>query len=67
MALFEIRALWDKKIVQEHLLPRIARRFSVEGKRRISSSSPNSLPSLPDRNRPGNSSRDSRKPTVAAP
>lgn len=33
MALFEIRALWDNKIVQEHLLPRIARRFSVEGKR----------------------------------
>jgi putative heme-binding domain-containing protein len=33
MALFEIRALWDKKIVQEHLLPRVARRFSVEGKR----------------------------------
>ena len=33
MALFETRALWDKKIVQEHLLPRIARRFSVEGKR----------------------------------
>lgn len=33
MALFENRALWDKKVVKEHLLPRIARRFSVEGKR----------------------------------
>ena len=33
MALFEIRALWDKAIVKEQLLPRIARRFAVEGKR----------------------------------
>lgn len=33
MALFEIRALWEKQIVREHVLPRIARRFSVEGKR----------------------------------
>lgn len=33
MSLFENPALWEKKVVQEHLLPRIARRFSVEGKR----------------------------------
>lgn len=33
MAFFKNRELWDKKIVREHLLPRIARRFSVEGKR----------------------------------
>ncbi len=33
MALFENRTLWDEPLVKEHILPRIARRFSVEGKR----------------------------------
>ncbi len=33
MALFDNRALWDEALVKEHILPRIARRFSVEGKR----------------------------------
>ncbi len=33
MALFEIRDLWDKAIFRDEILPRVARRFSVEGKR----------------------------------
>ncbi|MCB1203935.1 MAG: c-type cytochrome [Verrucomicrobiae bacterium] len=33
MTFFRNEELWDRRIVKEHLLPRVARRFSVEGKR----------------------------------
>jgi putative membrane-bound dehydrogenase-like protein len=33
VALFKTAALWDKPMAAEHLLPRLARRYAVEGKR----------------------------------
>ena len=33
MDLFKVRSLWDEPLVTQEILPRIARRFSVEGKR----------------------------------
>src|SRR5204863_9950773 len=33
VALLKQPALWDKPMVVEHLLPRLARRYAVEGKR----------------------------------
>lgn len=33
MDLFKVRSIWDEPLVTEHIVPRVARRFSVEGKR----------------------------------
>ena len=33
LALFQSPALWDRSLVQEHILPRLMRRFAVEGRR----------------------------------
>ena len=33
MAMFEARALWEEPMVIEHLLPRLIRRFAIEGRR----------------------------------
>jgi putative membrane-bound dehydrogenase-like protein len=33
LALFSSPAIWDEPVVREHLLPRLARRYAVEGKR----------------------------------
>ena len=33
LALFSTPAIWEKAIVREHLLPRLARRYAVEGRR----------------------------------
>lgn len=33
LALFETPELWDRPLVREHLLPRLMRRFAVEGRR----------------------------------
>ncbi len=33
LALFATPALWDEPVVREHLLPRLARRYAVEGRR----------------------------------
>ena len=33
LALFQSTALWERPLVQEHILPRLMRRFAVEGRR----------------------------------
>src|SRR5690606_38698470 len=33
VALFDSPALWDEPVVFEHILPRLARRYAVEGRR----------------------------------
>ncbi len=33
LGLFQSRAVWERPLVQEHLLPRLMRRFAVEGRR----------------------------------
>ncbi len=33
LALFQAPAVWDRPLVQEHILPRLMRRFAVEGRR----------------------------------
>src|SRR5436190_8677 len=33
LALFQSQALWEHPLVQEHILPRLMRRFAVEGRR----------------------------------